>query len=88
MNLLIDKTGAGPHKSQCIFSKIEELECSEEEKGNLVSFPNWQLSQRCSDFKVPTTSINPLFFSNCKAFIWGCPRRWCQMSADPDLKRL
>lgn len=27
LNLLIDKTGAGPHKSQCIFLRIEELEC-------------------------------------------------------------
>jgi hypothetical protein len=40
LNLEIDKTGAGPHKSQCIFSNITELECSEEEKGNLLSFPN------------------------------------------------
>ena len=44
-----------------------ELRFLEQEKGNLLSFPNWQLSQICSDLTLPITSINPLFFKNCKA---------------------
>jgi hypothetical protein len=40
LNFSIDKTGADPHKSQWIFSKITELECSERKKGNRLSFPN------------------------------------------------
>ena len=49
-----------------------ELKCLKQEKGNLLSFPNWQLSQICSDLTLPITSINPLFFKNCKAENWGC----------------
>jgi len=40
MNFLVDKTGAGPYKSQCTFSKTSVLECLECEKGNLLTFPN------------------------------------------------
>ena len=64
-----------------------ELRCLEQEKGNLLSFPNWQLSQICSDLSLRITLINPLFFKNYKVENWGYPKHLCQMSTKSDLKQ-